>query len=152
MTMAELVKMKYTADSNDGNKSLADDESRWRLHLQPVFGTMLASRLSTPMLSKYVAARRDAGAKNATINRELSLVRAAFNLGYKSTPPLVSRVPYFPMLEEHNTRKGFLTAKQYDDLGALCLKDGVWMRAMMEVGATYRLETRRSDFSPRQPN
>jgi integrase len=35
------------------------------------------------------------------------------------------------------TRKGFLTAKQYDDLGALCLKKGVWMRAMMEVGAAY---------------
>jgi integrase len=137
VTVAELVKAKYTADFNDGNKSLADDESRWRLHLQPLFGTMLASRLSTPMLSKYVAARLAEGAQPGTVNREMSLLRAAFNLGHKSTPPLVVRVPHFPMLEESAARKGFLTDAQYDALGAECMKHGIWLRAIMEIGGTF---------------
>jgi integrase len=136
-TIAELVKIKYTADSNDGNKSLDDDEARWRIHLQPVFGTMLASRLTTPSLSKYVADRLAEGAKNATINRELSLVRAAFYKGFKSTPPLVQRVPHFPILAEHNVRTGFLSDAQYDTLGTECIKHGIWLRTIMEVGATY---------------
>jgi integrase len=137
VTVAELVKMKYTADSNDGNKSLEDDESRWRLHLQPVYGSMLASRLTTPMLSKFVEGRLAEGARPGTVNRDMSLLRAAFNLGHKSTPPLVVRVPHFPMLEESPARKGFLTDAQYDALGAECMKHGVWLRAIMEIGATF---------------
>lgn len=132
-----MVKTKYTADSNDGNKSLADDESRWRKHLKPVFGTMLASRLTTPTLSKYVEGRLVEGARPGSVNREMSLLRAAFNLGHKSTPPLVLRVPHFPMLEESPARKGFLTDGQYDALGAECIKHGVWLRAIMEMGATF---------------
>jgi integrase len=137
VTVAELVKMKYTADSNDGNKSLDDDEARWRIHLEPVFGSLLASRLTTPMLDKYVAGRREAGAKNGTINRELSLLRASFHKGFKSTPALVRAVPHFPMLQENNVRKGFLSDAQYDTLGAECIKHGIWLRTIMEVGATY---------------
>lgn len=77
------------------------------------------------------------GARPGTVNREMSLSRAAFNLGHKSTPPLVVRVPHFPMLEESPARKGFLTDAQYDALGAECMKHGVWLRAIMEIGATF---------------
>jgi site-specific recombinase XerD len=116
---------------------VADDESRWRLHVKPVFGSTLASRLTTPLLSKYVEKRLEAKAEAGTINRELSLLRGAFNLAYESTTRLVSQVPTFPMLKESNIRKGFLTDKQCDDLAASCLAEGVWMRAVFEVGCSY---------------
>lgn len=78
-----------------------------RVHLRPFFGAMKAAALGTDEIRAYIAARQDKGAANATINRALSLLRRAFNLGKESTPPKVGSVPFFPMLSENNVRKGF---------------------------------------------
>jgi integrase len=50
---------------------------------------------------------------NATINRELALLKHAFYLGWRSTPRKVASVPYIPMLEERNVRKGFFEHHQF---------------------------------------
>jgi len=52
--------------------------------------------------------RQDAGAQNATINRELAALKRMFSLGAKATPPKVLRMPAFPHLREDNVRQGFL--------------------------------------------
>ncbi len=106
---------------NDKSWSWVDDVVR--VHLRPYFGSMKASRIGTDQIRKYIAGRqqphirtfgekgeyhREYGpAANATINRELALLRRAFNLGKKATPPKVGAVPFFPMLAENNVRKGF---------------------------------------------
>jgi integrase len=69
---------------------------------------MLAQRdLTTTLVREYVHERQKSEAANATINRELAVLKRALNLGRRHTPPKVARVVYVPMLEENNVRKGF---------------------------------------------
>src|SRR5690242_20779808 len=53
-------------------RSLADVERHIRLHLLPFFGRRRMATITTADVRRYVARRQDEGAKNATINRELS--------------------------------------------------------------------------------
>jgi integrase len=87
-----------------------------RVHLRPHFGNMRASRLTTVEVQRYISGRRKTRAANATINRECALLKRAFSLGQKQTPPKVARIPAIPKLEENNVRKGFL---EYADFVAL---------------------------------
>jgi len=85
-------------------------------HLRPVFGQLPISKFSTSHVQNYIDARRAIGRKNATINRELSLLRRAFTLGAQHQPPKVHTVPRIPMLEENNVRKGFFEHEDYTAL------------------------------------
>jgi integrase len=58
-----------------------------------------------------VAARQAEKAANATINRELAALKRMLRLGERAGK--VAARPYVPMLEEHNTRKGFFEANQF---------------------------------------
>ena len=120
-----------------GLKSIADSEARWRLHLQPFFGSIKAMNLTTDFLTQYVAVRQKEGAAPATLNREFALVKAAMNHGLKSDPPKVTRVPKFPKFRENNIRKGFVSDADFDKLAAECAKVGLWLRSMFEVAATF---------------
>jgi hypothetical protein len=97
-------------------KSLADAQARWNLHLKPMFGPARVIEVSTTLLGRYVDARQREGAKNATINRELALLKRMFRLGIQATPTKVLRLPAFPKLAENNVRKGFLEDAQYTKL------------------------------------
>lgn len=109
-------------------------QGRW-LHIGPAFGTMAASAVTTEMLNQYIAQRKEAGARPATINRELGALRGAFKLASEQTPPRLARVPKFPHLTEDNARKGFVTWEQFE---ALCAAAGdLWLRTFLELGFTY---------------
>ena len=82
-------------------------------HLKPFFGHVPAAKLTTDMGRTYIAQRQSKGIANATINRELALLRRAYNLRRLSTPPRVTSVRYLPRLEEKNVRKGFFEDDQY---------------------------------------
>src|SRR3954452_16098084 len=88
-------------------------ELRIAKHLRPSFGDLKAAKLSSHHIRSYMDGRKAARASNATINRELSLVRRAFNLGTYEDPPLVLRAPRIPKLAETNVRQGFLEPEQY---------------------------------------
>jgi len=94
-------------------KSIEWAEMVARVHLRPTFGDHVASRVNSNDIRAYVAARQKAGAANGTINRELAILRRAFNLARVAVPPRIQRVPHFPMLREAAPRKGFLEDAQY---------------------------------------
>lgn len=85
-------------------------------NIRPFFGNLKAQRLSTDLMDKYREKRKGQGRSDATVNRELSILRTAFHNARKRTPPKVLIVPYFPMVAETNIRKGFLSDEQYDRL------------------------------------
>jgi len=92
----------------------------WRLvieaNIRPFFGNVRAARLTTEKLKQYRTTRKEAKRSDSTANRELSILRTAFHLGRKCTPPKVNQVPHFPMVTEANVRQGFLTDEQYANL------------------------------------
>ncbi|HWQ56661.1 MAG TPA: site-specific integrase, partial [Bryobacteraceae bacterium] len=107
VTVAELlddVLLNYEIN----NKSLAWARIVDR-HLRPFFGPINAGRVSSADLNRYIAQRRREGVKNATINREFTLLRRAFNMALKSTPPRIASGIQIPKLAENGVRKGFLT-------------------------------------------
>jgi integrase len=119
----------------NGHKSLADVEARWRLHLQPFFGSLRAIHLGSTLLAQYIDQRQQEHATNATINRETACLKRMYRLGYRANPPRVLRIPTFPHLQENNARQGFLTAEQYNNLVAHCAEP--WLRALLETAYNY---------------
>lgn len=85
-------------------------------NLMDFFGRRKAASITTDILKQYRRERRADGVSETTCNREVSMLRIAFNVGRKCTPPKVTRVPYFPMVRENNIRQGFLTDEQYSKL------------------------------------
>jgi len=117
---AEVV-LDYT--DND-RTSLAHVERRLKLHILPALGEIRAADFGTSEIRRYIAQRRREEASNASINRELAILKRAFHLAAESDPPRVNRVPHFSMLEENNVRKGFLEHDAYTKLRH-ALEDGV---------------------------
>jgi hypothetical protein len=70
---------------------------------------MRASAITTDRIKAYITKRRDAGAANGTINRELGTLKRMFRLAHQHTPPKVARIPY--MLEEHNIDRASLSTR-----------------------------------------
>ena len=88
---------------------------KWRFesHIKALLGSLPASKVGASQIRAYVTARRDEGASDATINRELAIVRRGFSLGHQEDPPLVRRIPHIAKLEEDNVREGFIEDAQY---------------------------------------
>ncbi|MBN1458480.1 MAG: tyrosine-type recombinase/integrase [Armatimonadetes bacterium] len=106
------------------------------VHLRSYFGGKRAATITTTDIHCYVEFRRgtDQGtrsyrghlreakripiqpASNATINRELALLKRGFYLGLHHTPPKVAGVPRIPMLAENNVRKGFFEHEEFREV------------------------------------
>jgi integrase len=89
---------------------------RYEANIKPAIGNLLAARFGASQVRAFVSARREAGASDPTINRELSIIRRGFRLGFEEDPPMVRRVPHILKLDEDNARQGFLTPAQYETL------------------------------------
>jgi integrase len=84
-------------------------------HLDPYFGPMRASGVTGAHLRAYVGHRQGEGAMPASINRELAILRRAYNLGTGTGKVNRGAVPDFSnvLLPELNARQGFWTHAEY---------------------------------------
>ncbi len=93
-------------------RSVSDVERHLRLHLRPFFGRRPLASLTTADVRRYVARRQHERAANATINRELAVVKRAFTLAV-AAGALTGR-PHIPLLREDNVRRGFFERADFD--------------------------------------
>jgi integrase len=83
-----------------------------RVHLKPFFGGMQVSRANKVAALRYIDERREAGASNGTINREMALLGRAFRLAREHGK--IKIVPTLPKkLTENAPRKGFFEHQDF---------------------------------------
>jgi integrase len=104
---ADLIN-DYTTNKR---RSLRVVRLRLRKHLTPVFGHRRLMTITTVDVRAYTARRQVAGASNATINRELIVLKRMCTLAMQAGKLMVR--PYIPLLQEHNVRKGFFEPDQF---------------------------------------
>ena len=69
---------------SNGKKTLEALQRRVKKHLKPYFGGRRLVAITTSEVREYTSKRLDAGAKPATINRELAILKRAFTLAVQA--------------------------------------------------------------------
>ena len=83
-------------------------------NLRPFFGNLLAYKVGTDTVQAFVRRRQAQGVKDSTINRDISMLKRAFSLGYEHSPRKVATIPHLPMAgPESKPREGFFTHDEF---------------------------------------
>lgn len=133
----ELIADLFAEYRQQGRKSIKTAEWRWKKHLEPFFRKLPADDLNTDLAQRYCAKREEENASGASINRELAILKRAFHLAMKRTPPKVRSCPVIPMYKESAPRTGFLEDAQYTPLARECSKVGLWLRALLTTAYSF---------------
>jgi integrase len=112
-TVEDLLRLYLADQRRQGRHSYKQAEGYVRLHLNPAFGKLKASAITTQVIERFIEQKQLAEYANASINRWLEALRRAYTLGTTALPPLVYVAPKIEMLEEDNVREGFLEHDQY---------------------------------------
>ena len=100
---------------------------RWELHLEDRFAG--ARKVLSNHLDEYITSRRKEGAKDPTIQRELSLLQKMLNHSN------VHDLPKFPRLAESLPRQGFAEDAQFEQLRDNIVDSGV--RGIVSIAFRY---------------
>lgn len=99
----------------DQETNRAKDLRMVKLRMKPLrafFALCRAVDVTPTRIKQYVSERLADKKSRATVNREVSVLRRAFNLAREEER--LNRVPYFPMLKEDNARQGFFEKAEFE--------------------------------------
>jgi len=134
LTVADLVEAKVKNEVEEGFKDTKSNKQRWELHLKAELGDIRVRDLTARRMREYRQKRQKEGAPPSTINRELSVVRAAYRLAWKDDVIRLNDIPHFPMVSEKGrARKGFLSPAQYQAVFNACMKVGLWLAGAFQT-------------------
>ncbi len=112
LTVERHLARYYAEWSIQGRTSTPSMQS----HARPIveaFGKRGAAGIKTDDLRAYVVKRKAEGKANATINRELSVLRTTLKLAHEAGE--LDKIPKFPTLDERaNVRQGTYTREEVD--------------------------------------
>ncbi len=80
--------------------------------LRAFFALRRAVDVTPTLIRSYVSERLEQRKSHATVNREVSVLRRAFNLAKEEER--LTRVPFFPMFRESNARQGFFEKAEFE--------------------------------------
>ena len=137
VTIRELAQDYLNDYRVNGRKSLDKAERMVTRHdddggnekdsvLMAYFGDCKAHNVGTDAVKKYISQRLEAGAANASINRELAALKRMYSLGIQAEK--VYRKPYIPMLKENNVRTGFFEYGEFVAVRSACPE---WFRPVV---------------------
>jgi integrase len=112
--LADDVVTDYKVNEQDS----LDKAERSATRLKEFFGNTKAHALKGDSIKRFIAQRQTEGAANATINRELALLKRAYNLGIEAEK--IVRKPYIPQLKEDNIRSGFFEYAEFVAVRGAC--------------------------------
>jgi hypothetical protein len=119
VTIDELIEGLLNDYEVNGKRSLKWVRIKVTKHVLPYFTSRRAHEVTTADIQAYTKERQEAGASNAEINRELALLKRAYNLACRAER--ISKKPYIPMLVERNVRKAFLSYGNSKPSYLICL-------------------------------
>ena len=128
-TIKALSVMVLTDYRINGRRSLSRVK-RSVDHLLAFFGEEARSAdVTEDVIARYIDKRKETDkAENATINRDLAILRRMFRLGERTQK--VGRRPYIEMLVERNVRKGFVERAELNGIVHNLTED---LRPVVEV-------------------
>lgn len=131
--MAPAILRDYEVNARRSSDTL---ERRLRKHLMPFFGAMAAEDLTTEDFDRYIDRRKEQGAENATINREMAALKRILHLARKSHPPKIRHMPTFPArLKENPAREGFVEDDQFTTL--MEYAEETWFKAFLATAYSF---------------
>lgn len=82
ITFREMME-RYMKEHSLPNKASSDRDEHSLKYLLPFFGDRKLTEIAPKMVNQYKTERRQAGVSSATVNRELALMRNAYNLAIR---------------------------------------------------------------------
>lgn len=110
-TFSEFVRGEYLPYAQQTKRSAHDDESKFRLHLEPKFGTRRLCDISTRDIQLHHAAIRESHSAS-TANRHLALLSATFRKAVEWERVDRNPAAGIKQFKENNQQQRFLTSDE----------------------------------------
>lgn len=112
ITYDDAVQMVIDDQEVNKRRAVDDVKQRIELHLKPAFTGKRMTAITADVVMTYIKARQEAGAANATINRETGILKRAFTLALRAKK--LASAPYIPKLEESDPQTGFFERAEFE--------------------------------------